>query len=236
MIAAARENGKTLAVSMNYRWTLGQELQLLKHLISRGELGEIYYVRAHSLRRRTGINAERKWFVTKQLSGGAALIDMGPHILDLAMWLADNFAPLSASGVTRTAIMVDTDVDDFAAALVRLEGGTTIALESTWASFTRPGLSITVFGTKGGAILDMSAPQDRRLTLFAEQEYTYTETTPAEIRLPEAREASVQEHFVNSLRAGQQPENSAERGLAVMRVIEAVYASSESGGQVIIAR
>ena len=234
MLAAAQETGKTLAVSMNYRWIMGKELRYLKHLVSRGGLGEIYYVRAHSLRLHTGIGAEKTWFVTKHLSGGAALIDMGPHILDLAMWLAGDFAPVSASGVTRTAIMVDTDVDDFATALVRMKGGATIALESTWASYTRPGLTLTLFGTQGGAILDMSAPPERRLTLFGQQEDTYTEAVPLTIQLPQPQEASVQEHFINCLREGQQPENSAERGLAVMRVLEAVYRSSASGREVTI--
>jgi len=130
--------------------------------------------------------------------------------------------------------MRDTDVDDFATALVRMQGGATIALESTWASFTRPGLTLTLFGTRGGAILDMSAPQERRLTLFGQQAETYTEAVPLSIQLPEPREASVQEHFINCLREGRAPENSAERGLAVMRVLEAIYLSSASGREVTV--
>jgi predicted dehydrogenase len=53
MIAAARENNKTLAVSFNYRWNMAPDTWYLKHLIEQGRLGQIYYIRSVSLRRRT---------------------------------------------------------------------------------------------------------------------------------------------------------------------------------------
>jgi predicted dehydrogenase len=235
MIATAKEQRRTLAVSMNYRWAFNPDAFYLKHLIAQGKLGSIYYIRSVSLRRRTFVRGQKSWFSDKKRSGGAAVMDMGPHMVDLAMWFADDYAPVQVSGVTRTAIMVDTDVDDFASALIRLQGGATIALESTWESFTRPGLSLTVLGTRGGAILNLGAPQGQRLTLFGEDDNTLLEAIPVDIRLPTPPEATVQEHVVRSIRAGRQPENSAERGLAVMRVLEAIYQSSAVGRDVVLA-
>ncbi|MCR4427633.1 MAG: Gfo/Idh/MocA family oxidoreductase, partial [Firmicutes bacterium] len=46
MLAVAQEHNKTLAVSMNYRWSNGPESWYLKHLISEGKLGTIYYIRS----------------------------------------------------------------------------------------------------------------------------------------------------------------------------------------------
>jgi predicted dehydrogenase len=234
MTAAARETGRTLAISVNYRWSWSPDSWYLKELIDSGRLGEIYYVRAVSLRRRTFVGGHRSWFTQKKRSGGAALTDMGPHLLDLAMWLANDYSPVQVSGVTRTAIMTDTDVDDFSTALVRLKGGAAISLESTWASFTREGLTITVFGTQGGAILDQSQPAGKRLALYMADGDTELDYTPHSIVLRSPREATVQEHFVRSLQAGRQPENSMVCGLAVMRIIDAVYRSSATGRDIIL--
>jgi predicted dehydrogenase len=166
MLAEAARQGKTLAVSMNYRWDFNPDSHYLKQLITQGKLGEVYYIRSASLRRRTFLRGQKSWFSQKQRSGGGALIDMGPHMIDLAMWFAGDFTPVQVSGVTRTALMVDTDVDDLASALIRLKGGATIALESTWESFTQPGLTVTVLGTRGGALFNLLAPVGQRLTLF----------------------------------------------------------------------
>jgi predicted dehydrogenase len=234
MVATARENGKTLAVSFNYRWNLAPDSWYLKHLIDQGRLGSIYYIRSVSLRRRTFLRGTKSWFSDKKVSGGAALIDMGPHMVDLAMWLAGDYDPLQVSGVTRTALMTDTDVDDFSSALIRLRSGVTLLLESTWEAFLRPSIGITVLGTQGGAYLDLAAPQGKRLTLFGADGNTLTETTPVEIVLPELHEATVHEHFVRSIQAHAAPQNSAACGLAVMRVLDAVYRSSETGRDVVI--
>ncbi len=234
MQAAAVECRKTLAVSMNYRWICGPDSWYLKHLIEAGRFGQIYYIRTYSLRRRTFPRGHQTWFTQKALSGGAALMDMGPHMLDLAMWLAGDYAPVQVSGVTRTALMTDTDVDDFGVALARLRGGATICLESTWASFTRPGTGLVVMGTRGGALLDLGAAQGKRLTLLGADGDTLVETAPVDIQLPFSPEASVQEHFLKHLQAGQQPETSAERGIAVIQVLEGAYRSSQTGRDVVI--
>lgn len=237
MVAAATKAGRTLAVSMNYRWGFAPDSLDLKRRIANGDFGEIYYIRGVALRHRTfprGYNGPRSWFTDRARSGGGGLIDMGPHVLDLAMWLADDFAPVSVSGVTRTAIMDDTDVDDLATALVRMRGGATINLEVTWASHTRPGLTLTILGTRGGAIFDLGAPSGQRLTLFSDDEWSLLETKPSELQLAPDADRSIQEHFVRSLAAGRPPETNGTRGLAVIRVIDAIYRSSSAGHEILL--
>lgn len=160
---------------------------------------------------------------------------MGPHMLDLAMWLADHYTGLRVSGETRTEIMTDSDVDDFAAALIHLKGGCTVLLESTWASFTKPAGAVTVCGSEGGAILDLAAPKAERLVVYTRMDGTYVETRAAEVVLPQPPEGTIQAHFVNCLRAGRVPDTSAERGLAEMKVLDAIYASSEQQREISIA-
>ena len=234
MIGAAKAAGRLLGVSMNYPWIFGPDSHYLRQLIGEGRLGSVYYVRAQSLRRRTYPRGKRTWANDRRQSGGGALIDMGPHKLDLAMWYAGDFEPRSASGVTRTALMTDTDVDDLACGIVRLAGGATIMLESTWASHTWGGGLITVLGTGAGAVLDLSKSAGQRLTLYGTDGETLTESRPTDISLKTPVEASVQEHFVAAIRGEVTLAVPGERGLAAMKIIDALYESSRTGREVSI--
>ena len=83
MVAAGHKAGKKFQVALNIRF--GAAPQAVKRFIDDGKIGEIYYARAHALRRR-GVPG---WgvFTQKDKQGGGPLIDIGVHILDLTLWL-----------------------------------------------------------------------------------------------------------------------------------------------------
>ena len=60
------------------------------------ELGEIYFAKAHALRRR----AVPTWgvFLNEEEQGGGPLIDIGTHALDLTLWMMDNYEVESVTG------------------------------------------------------------------------------------------------------------------------------------------
>jgi len=147
MVKVARKKKRILMVGMNYRYL--PEMEVLKRFIEQGELGDIYYIKAVALRKRTFPKDSTSWFKNKQKSGGGGLVDMGPHMVDLSLWLADNFDVASVYGVTYNKFM---PVDDLASALVKLSNGVTINLEISWETFTRPQFFLSLFGTKGGAM------------------------------------------------------------------------------------
>ena len=139
MVDLAKKQGKFIQIGYNSRFSPSN--QTLKKFIEAGELGEIYYARAQSLRIR-GIPG---WgvFIDKSKQGGGPLIDIGVHILDLCLWLMSHPKPTRVSGVTYQKFGKRSDVvgfmgqwdyknftvEDFASALIRFENGATVVLE-----------------------------------------------------------------------------------------------------------
>jgi predicted dehydrogenase len=234
MVDAARANQCMLSIAMNFRWQyFGPDAFHLKKLIEDGELGEIYYVRAHYLRRSTfPPTGYERWNLSQEESGGGALIDLGPHMLDLAMWLVDNYSPQSVSGFTHNGLMKYSPVDDFASGSVTLGNGARIQADLAWNSHNQTSWRISVYGEKGGAVIDAEKPAGRRITLFSEQENKPATETVSPEDIASQPEASIQEHVVKRLMAGEAPDCSAEKALQVMKVIEGWYQSSETGRDV----
>ena len=105
---AAKAAGKTLMVMRNNRFT--DASKLAKKFIDDGKMGEIYCGRCGWQRRR-GIPGKGGWFTTKAQSGGGPLIDLGVHMIDLAIWLMGNPTPVAVTGSTYCKF-ADNDVSD----------------------------------------------------------------------------------------------------------------------------
>ena len=142
MLAAQRAAGKKLMIAQHMRFD--PSVLALRGFAPPESLGTVYYARAQWLRRRR--LPGRPGFTQKRLSGGGALFDIGVHVLDLAWWLMGCPRPLTASGgafdhLARRGDLgtewgswdpATIDVEDFAAGLLRFEGGGLLCLESSW--------------------------------------------------------------------------------------------------------
>ena len=82
MVAAAEANDRVLDVSFNHR--MRGDVQALKKIIDAGLLGNIYYAKAGWLRRE-GIPGLGSWFTRVATAGGGPLMDIGVHMLDMAL-------------------------------------------------------------------------------------------------------------------------------------------------------
>ena len=145
MLETAKKTGKKLTIGYQNRFR--PDSLLMKRAAEEGELGDIYFAKAHAIRRR----AVPTWgvFLNEYEQGGGPLIDIGTHALDLTLWMMDNYKPMAVLGtaVSRSwAITTESgnawgDWDPKAAhhggCGVRLhrtmENGATIILEATWA-------------------------------------------------------------------------------------------------------
>ena len=227
MAAAAGAGGLTLMYALSQRWTAGS--RLAKDYIDSGELGRIYYARAVYHRRRGIPMGAQSWFVDKKRSGGGALIDIGVHALDTAWWLMGTPRPTSVSGTAyrefKHVVPKGTkfDVDDSAFGLIKFENGATLILECSWALNLPSGGSIQLAGTRGGTQLNpMTIYQERDgVQLDIKPELSDGDYFPSQII-----------HFVECIRTKKTPMMSAEQGVQLMQMLDAIYRSTETGREV----
>jgi predicted dehydrogenase len=240
MIDARDRSGKLLMTAQHQRFTVASIA--LKKQIAGGALGDIYHGRAWMLRRAfAGITPT---FMHKNQSGGGALIDIGVHILDLALWFMGNPKPLSVSGITQErlahkpgafsvqgAIPPSFEVDEFGAGFIRLEGGKSLILETSWMLHhdTKGQVEdnqIWLYGDDGGA----HWPTDEIVYSDPEKRELRTNTVPV-LWGPEPRALECQT-FAEAIALGKPSPVPAEQSLAVAAIIDGIYRSTKTGRDV----
>ena len=153
VVAAARDVDRLLGVDLSYRHLSG--MQKIHQLLREGELGKVFAV---ELQFHNAYGPDKRWFYDKKLSGGGCVIDLGIHLVDLALWCLDfpSVNAVSSSLFSEGKLLVDAGkVEDFAAAQLHLECGTSVQLSCSWrlAAGRDAVISVAFYGTKGGAIL-----------------------------------------------------------------------------------
>lgn len=244
MIDAAKKAGKLLGVIFNRRGR--HDVQLVKHEVERGRLGTIYHAKAYWMRR-SGIPGLGSWFTNKSLAGGGPLIDLGIHVLDLALWIVGNPRPVSVAAATYAALGpagkgqwqggrfrvtpgVPYEVEDFATALIRFETGLTLQLDASWAGYTRhtDEFGVSFMGDAGGAAIHVKDYADTgTLRFFDDIDGTPTVTEPR--LLPRHGHGEMFRGFLDGILEGKPISPDGAEGLERVRLIEAIYRSAELG-------
>lgn len=243
MVEAAKRTGKKLTVGYQNRYR-GDSLYL-KEVCKNDELGEIYFAKAHALRRR----AVPTWgvFLNEEEQGGGPLIDIGTHALDLTLWMMNNYKPKMVMGTSYKKLGNQTQtanawgdwnkdeftVEDSAFGFITMEDGATIILESSWALNTLDvrEAQTTLCGTKAGA--DM---QDGLRVNGVKYNRQYVEKPSfnaggvdfyeGESADPGDIEAKVWiDAVINDTEVIVKPEEA----LVVTEILEAIYKSAETG-------
>ena len=128
------------------------------------------------------------------------------------------------------------DVEDFAAAMIRLEGGAVLDLEVTWAMNTadREGTWIEVYGTRGSVVYRSGFQYDQPHVAFVRLKRGRPEPVD---KLPAVRAPHPpQWHFVRAIRDDLPVPASGEQGAEIMEILDAVYRSADSGREVRVRR
>lgn len=250
MVDAARAAGRVLDIAFNHRRR--GDIKALKEVIDAGGVGRPYYAKASWLRR-SGIPMLGSWFTNPALAGGGPLADIGVHALDYALHLLgepkvvavsatthSELGPRGRGGNDRYTAMATShafEVEDFASAFLRLEGGATLLIEAGWATYreTDDLLDFTVYGTDGGAELKVQgapfAPVGQ-LRVFTEKDGENADYVPS--ALPGRAHDGVVEDFVTAVRAGAGVWGEHDGSLALYRaqIIDACYLSAREQREV----
>lgn len=166
MVRAARRAGKMLYVGFQSRFEPG--VMTARRIVASGQLGKLYYAETGGGRRK-GIPGGT--FTHQATAGGGAILDIGCYSLDTAMYVMGNPLPLTVTAFTGNHFgkspvyskqawgggvdPAQYDVEDFGAAMIRMEGDACLYFKISWAMHLDT-LGRTFFlGTEGG--LDMDA-------------------------------------------------------------------------------
>lgn len=153
VVEAARKADRLLAVDLSYRFTAG--MQRIRELIGAGELGRVYAV---DLVFYNAYGPDKAWFYDPALAGGGCVMDLGVHLVDLALWtlgfpaVEDVQAQLLADGMPLAGA---NKVEDYAVAQLALADGASVRLACSWRLQAGQDavISAAFYGTGGGAAL-----------------------------------------------------------------------------------
>ena len=240
--AVQQQTGKILMIAHQMRWQwINQEV---KRYVQDGAFGRIYAAKTGWLRRK-GIPGWGSWFTRKAESGGGPLADIGVHMLDVTRYVMGNPRPVSVYGSVYSEMgprkkglggwgtrNMDGffDVEDLALALIRMEDGSTLSLEASWAIHTDKDSDIfmRLMGTDGGAVVADNA----RATLCGElfdRSCTLDIATPDNAPNPRI---ALSRHFAECVVTGRTPISDAFSGVVNNRIIDAIYQSASTGNSI----
>ena len=246
---AAEKAGKHVMFNFNNR--ARPESYAMKNYIADGTVGRINSAQAKWIRR-TGIPGFGGWFTTKELAGGGPLIDL-LHMVDLAMFLMEYPEPAYVLGNTFNDFITDknfkgpwglpdkeggtTDVESAAHGFVSFKSGQVLSMQVSWAEMIkREEVSVVFQGTGAGGKIER---------LFGMDGLDETCIDSCELYVQEGgnsvnRNVIVEEcedmgrsrsaaNFIMTIEGKEDPLNTPDQALSLMKVIDALYESAQSG-------
>ncbi|WP_042166010.1 Gfo/Idh/MocA family protein [Paenibacillus gorillae] len=243
MLEAAERTGKKLTVGYNNRFR--SDSLHLKAVCESGELGDIYFAKAHAIRRR----AVPTWgvFLDEEKQGGGPLIDIGTHALDLTLWMMDNYKPKVVLGTAYHKLSQRENaanawgpwdpakftVEDSAFGMIVMEDGATISLESSWALNTLEvdEAKCTLSGTEGGADMKngLRINGEKHSRLFTTDVdlsaggvafYEGSSENPADLEM---------KLWIKAIDEDTEPVVTPQQAFVVSQILEAIYESAKTG-------
>ena len=161
VMKAEKKSGKLLTIGFQPRMNVNT--QRIKRIIESGELGQVYYIQTGGGRRNGIPTPYGTSFIAKDTGGIGAVGDIGCYSLDLLLNAVGYPKPLTVTGNTFSFFGKDPEyypthpeyaaafeVDDFAAAYVRMEGGMILDFRIAWAMHMDTFGDSLILGTKGG--------------------------------------------------------------------------------------
>ncbi len=255
MMDAWKKSGKKFTIGYQNRFR--KDTQMLHEACEAGDLGEIYFAKAHAIRRR----AVPTWgvFPDKSKQGGGPLIDIGTHALDITLWMMDNYDVDSVSGssfeklghlkeATKGNMFGPWDpdkfeVEDSAFGYIKMKNGATIFLESAWAINMKESreAATTLCGTKAGAEIIGGMSKDGGYDLIFNKtshgQLTVEALSPggtiAFFAGKSDKEEVIEcEQWLNAILEDKDPLVKPEQAFMVTKILDNIYKSAKEGHEI----
>lgn len=240
MIAVRDQADKLLMTGHHFRFS--GTAKALKAEINYGVLGDIYHARAWWLRRSEAPILPT--FIFKEQAYAGVGIDLGVHMIDLALWFMGNPTPVSVSGIARSEIAPQEgafsqwggdipsgfDVDEFSVAFVRFDNGASLIIEVSWLlhhGSDGDDLQTWLYGTKSGALWPKCEIYESNNIL--KQNYDRKIKITEEKLRPHHQEIV---EFTQAILKGEKSPVPPEESLQVQQIIEGLYQSHQAREEV----
>ena len=224
MVSAVEATGKTLMVHENFRWQ--SAVRAVSEELRKGTIGEPFFGRVSF---RSGFDV---FSGQPYLAEGERFIieDLGIHILDIARALLGDVVRISATTRRVNPLIRGEDV---ATMLLEHAGGASCIVDCSYATRRQveafPESIIEVDGDKGTLSLDLGY----KMTVQANDQSKTMDMSPP--LLPWASKPwhniqesvrIIQQHFIDCLQKGCEPETSGYDNLQTLSLVEAAYLSA----------
>jgi UDP-N-acetyl-2-amino-2-deoxyglucuronate dehydrogenase len=229
IIDACRRNGVGLAVMAQHRFDRG--VVRLRTAIQEGRLGRLTVGDAVVKWHRPQSYYEVDWKATRQVAGGGALINQGIHFIDL---LLDLMGPIDSVTGHCATVAHDMDVEDVALGWLRFSSGAVGTVYVTTAAYPGARERIEISGERGTVVVE----GDRVLRWSVDGEHDTGDEPEGALSGAEIARLMVEGHrrqlaeAVDAFRAGRDPLAGGAEGRAAVEVVDAIYRSARTGGEV----
>jgi len=220
VVEAARKADRLLGCDLSYRHT--EAMRRIRNCVVEGELGQVY---AADLVFHNAYGPDKSWARDPALSGGGCAIDLGIHLVDLALWT------LGFPEVERVTSRLYAQgqplppgaaaVEDYAIAQLELATGSVVRIACSWnLSVGRDAVIEAHFhGSQGGAAM---RNVDGSFYDFAAERFRGTQHTPL-ADPPDAWGGRAIVDWARRLAAGARYDKSIEAIVQVATVLDRVY-------------
>jgi predicted dehydrogenase len=225
LAAAARATGLICKVGFNHRYH--PAIRRAHTLLRGGAIGRLINMRArYGHGGRPG--CETEWRANPELSGGGELLDQGVHVIDLFRWFAGD--PMRVAAMVQTAVWPIEPLEDNAFALLSFGDGVVAQAHLSMTQWKNL-FSLEVFGERGALIaegLGGSYGAERLVHMRRRPEGGAPELDE-EVFEGDPSWACEWAELVDAIVDGRPVEGDASEGVAVMRVVDALYRSARAG-------
>jgi predicted dehydrogenase len=225
MNAIAQEKGLVLMVGHTFLYSA--PVRKIKEIVDRGDIGEIRYINA----RRLNLGLYQKDINVTW--------DLAPHDISIVQYILDDL-PLSVN--CQGTAHVTPGIEDVTTLCLNFKKERTAIIQSSWLD-PRKVREMTIVGSKRMIVYDDVAPLEKiriydarvetppRYDTFAEFQYAYHygDMYVPYVKQEEPLKIECQ-HFIDCINHSRTPLTSGEKGMELVRILEAASVSLKRGG------